>query len=60
MGQIALSHARQTVLAKNYTTARDFDQFNQLQRQMYAELKAAGIFGTTPAKRKPEPRDVAA
>lgn len=44
MGQVALSHARQTVLAKNYTTARDFDTFNRLQQEMYAEMKAARFF----------------
>jgi hypothetical protein len=44
MGQIALSHARQTILAKNYTTARDFDQFNGLQRKLHRELTAARMF----------------
>ena len=44
MGQIALSHARETILAKNYTTARDFDQFNELQRKLHRELTVAGMF----------------
>ncbi|HEV7300566.1 MAG TPA: hypothetical protein VGN72_14470 [Tepidisphaeraceae bacterium] len=44
MGQVALSHARQTVLAKNYSSARDFDAFMAVQQQMYAELKASGMF----------------
>ncbi|MGB7157380.1 MAG: site-specific integrase [Tepidisphaeraceae bacterium] len=44
MGQIALSHAPTTMLAKNYTTARDFDAFNALQRRMHAEFIAAGMF----------------
>jgi hypothetical protein len=44
MGQVALSHARQTVLAMNYSTARDFDAFIRVQQQMYAELKAAKMF----------------
>lgn len=43
-GQIALSHKRQTVLAKNYTTAQDFEGFNELQRQMHRELKMAKMF----------------
>ena len=44
MGQVALSHARQSILAKNYTSARDFDAFNKLQRGMYAQLTRAGMF----------------
>lgn len=44
MGQIALSHSRRTVLAKHYTTARDFETFNALQRKMHKELKAAKFF----------------
>lgn len=44
MGQIALSHARETVLAKNYTTARDFDTFNELQQSMYQEFKSSEMF----------------
>lgn len=54
MGQIALSHSRKTVLAKNYTTARDFDGFTALQRKMYAELKAAKVFDVEKAKEKPK------
>jgi hypothetical protein len=49
MGQIALSHSRKTVLAKNYTSARDFEAFNELQRKMHAEFTAAGMF-TVPVK----------
>ncbi len=44
MGQVALSHARQTVLAKNYTSTRDFATLNDLQRKMHAEFTAAGMF----------------
>lgn len=52
MGQIALSHSPQSVLAKNYTNARDFDAFNNLQVAMHAELKDAGMFdeGERPAQ----------
>ena len=51
MGMIALSHARTTVLAKNYSTARDFETFNELQRKMHAELKAAGMFDPAETKK---------
>lgn len=44
MGQVALSHARQSILAKNYTSARDFNAFNKLQREMHAQLTRAGMF----------------
>src|SRR6266850_1860253 len=44
MGMVAMAHAPQTVLSKNYTKARQFDSFNELQRRMYSELKAAGFF----------------
>lgn len=44
MGQIALSHSRKTVLAKNYTTARQFQKFSLLQQQMYRELGEAKVF----------------
>ncbi|HEV7301635.1 MAG TPA: site-specific integrase [Tepidisphaeraceae bacterium] len=46
IGQIALSHAPTSILAKNYTRARDFGAFNELQRQMYAEFTSAGMFET--------------
>lgn len=44
MGQIAMAHSSQTVLGRNYTKARRFDSFHELQRGMYAKLKAAGMF----------------
>ena len=44
MGQVALSHASQTVLGKHYTTVRDFAAFNDLQRRLHAELTTAGLF----------------
>lgn len=44
MGQIALSHAATTVLAKHYSKARDFDGFNALQKKLHAELTEAGMF----------------
>jgi integrase len=44
MGQIALSHSRNTMMAKCYTSARDFEAFHKIQRQMYADLTAAGLF----------------
>ena len=44
MGQVALSHAPTTVLARHYSSSRDFDTFNGLQRQMHAEFVAAGMF----------------
>jgi hypothetical protein len=59
MGQVALSHSRQTVLARNYTNARDFDRFNQLQRQMHAELTMAGFFNVPPTSEE-HARDQAA
>jgi hypothetical protein len=59
MGQIALSHARQSVLAKSYT-ARDFEQFNELQRKMHAEFVAAEMFEKAPAKQKAVSERVAA
>ena len=54
MGQVALSHSRKTVLAKNYTSARDFEQFNELQQKMHAELKAAGMFDVPKEKKEPK------
>ena len=54
MGMIALSHARTTVLAKNYSIARDFVQFNELQRKMHAELTAAGMFNLEKQTTRPE------
>lgn len=44
LGQIALSHSRQTVLARNYTTSRAFDRFHEMQREMHKELFAADVF----------------
>jgi integrase len=44
MGQTALSHSRTTVIAKHYTSARDFEKFHQIQRQMHADLTSAGLF----------------
>lgn len=44
MGQVALSHSRQSVLAKNYTSARDFEAFNGLQVEMHSEFVSAGMF----------------
>jgi hypothetical protein len=52
MGQIALSHTRQTVAAKHYTSAKDFEGFNELQRKMHLELTAAGMFKEDDAKPK--------
>lgn len=50
MGQVALSHARHTVIAKKYTTAREFAAFHALQKKMYGELKKAGMFKITRGK----------
>ena len=44
MGQIALSHSRNTVMAKCYTSARDFEKFHEIQQQMHRDLTAAGFF----------------
>jgi integrase len=44
MGQIALAHRPATVLGKFYTSERDFERFQQLQRQMYEDLKGVGLF----------------
>ena len=44
LGQVALSHARTSVLAKCYTSNRDFDHFNDLQDEMYQEFRDAGMF----------------
>jgi hypothetical protein len=44
LGMVAMSHARTTVLSKSYTNARQFERVNELQRQLYGELKAAGMF----------------
>ncbi len=59
LGQVALSHAPTSVLAKSYTSARDFDGFNQIQKQMYTELKAAGMFKVA-AKNTKQAKAVAA
>jgi hypothetical protein len=44
------------VLARNYTTSRDFDTFSDIQKTMHAEFKAAGMFDAVkeqkPAKEK--------
>jgi integrase len=44
MAQIAMSHSRKTIVSRHYTSSIDFEGFNSWQQQMYAELKAAGIF----------------
>lgn len=59
MGQVAMSHSRQTVLARNYSTARPFERFHDLQRQMYAELTAAKFFDI-PKAEKAKDRDAKA
>lgn len=60
MGQVALSHSRQTVLAKNYTSSRDFDAFNDLQRRMYDEMNAAGLFRRVTGHSAPKRRNKSA
>lgn len=51
IGQVAMSHSRQSVLSRNYTSGRPFDRFNEFQRQMHAELKKAKVF-EVPVKEK--------
>jgi integrase len=54
LGQIALSHASTTVLAKNYTSTRDFDTFNEIQRRMHEAFKVAGMFEEPSERTVPE------
>jgi hypothetical protein len=54
IGQVALSQRPNTVLSKHYTSARDFEQFNELQRKMHAELKAAGMFDVSNVRKMPK------
>src|SRR5689334_1201640 len=44
IGRVAMAHASQSVLGRNYTDARPFEEFNKLQKRMHRELKAAGMF----------------
>jgi integrase len=44
MGQVAMAHSRQTVLSRNYSTARPFEKFHALQKQMHAHLTAGKFF----------------
>ena len=54
MGQLALSHKPTTILSKHYTDSKDFDRLHGLQREMYAELKAAGMFEASKLGKSPE------
>ncbi len=52
MGQVMLSHARHSVLAKSYSKSRAFERFHTLQKKMYSELERAGMFKVPPEKEK--------
>jgi hypothetical protein len=56
MGQVMLSHARHSVLAKNYSKSRAYERFHSLQKRMHVELTQAGIFedmAATPKHKSP-------
>jgi integrase len=59
MGQIALSHAPTSMLTRHYTSTRDFEKFNGLQRLMYEELTATGMFKIDDSREKEAEKKVA-
>ena len=46
MGQAALAHAPTSILGKHYSTTRDWEGLHAIQRRLYGELKAAGVFSS--------------